>query len=66
VVAGQRTIAERSLEELKTRSGLFEEDLYAALIPRASVETRNLPGGPAPEEVRRQIAEIRKKIGAAS
>ncbi|MDR2247757.1 MAG: argininosuccinate lyase, partial [Treponema sp.] len=31
VVAGQRTIAERSLEELKTRSGLFEEDLYAAL-----------------------------------
>jgi argininosuccinate lyase len=62
LAAGQRTIAERSLGELKARSDLFEADLYAALTPRACVEARSLPGGPAPEEVRRQIKALRKKI----
>jgi argininosuccinate lyase len=66
VAAGQRTIAERSLSDLKTRSDLFEADLYAALSPRACVEARNLSGGPAPAEVRRQIAALRKKLEAAS
>jgi argininosuccinate lyase len=61
--AGQRTIAERSLPELKARSDLFEADIYAALTPRASVEARNLPGGPAPQEVLRQIAVLRSKTG---
>jgi argininosuccinate lyase len=64
VTAGQRTIAERSLGELKARSDLFGADLYAALTPRACVEARNLPGGPAPAEVLRQIAVLRKKIDA--
>jgi argininosuccinate lyase len=61
--AGQRTIAERSLPELKARSALFEADIYAALTPRACVEARNLPGGPAPQEVLRQIAVLRSKTG---
>jgi argininosuccinate lyase len=64
VAAGQRTIAERSLAALKERSDLFEADIYAALTPRACVEGRNLPGGPAPEEVRRQIGVLRKKLAA--
>jgi argininosuccinate lyase len=62
VAAGQRTIAERSLADLKKRSGLFEADIYPALTPRACVESRNLPGGPAPEEVRRQIGILRERI----
>ncbi|MDR2740698.1 MAG: argininosuccinate lyase [Treponema sp.] len=66
IAAGQRTIAERSLGELKARSDLFEVDLYAALTPRSCVEARNLPGGPAPEEVRRQIGALRKKMDIAS
>ncbi|MDR0387739.1 MAG: argininosuccinate lyase [Treponema sp.] len=61
--AGQRTIAERSLPELKARSNLFEADIYTALTPRACVEARNLPGGPAPQEVLRQIAALRGKRG---
>ncbi|MDR0377368.1 MAG: argininosuccinate lyase [Spirochaetaceae bacterium] len=64
--AGQRTILERSLPELKSRSALFEADIYDALSPRVCVEARNLPGGPAPEEVRRQAAVLRKKMSAAS
>ncbi|MDR2070258.1 MAG: argininosuccinate lyase [Treponema sp.] len=66
LAAGQHTIAERTLEELKARSDLFEADLYAALSPRACVEARNLPGGPAPQEVRRQIGVLRGKMGWAS
>jgi argininosuccinate lyase len=61
--AGQRTIVERSLPELKARSDLFEADIYAALTPRACVEARNLPGGPAPQEVLRQTAVLRRKTG---
>ncbi|GHV66230.1 argininosuccinate lyase [Spirochaetia bacterium] len=60
--AGQKTIAERPLPELKKRSELFENDLYEMLSPAACVKARNLPGGPAPEEVRRQIKVLREKI----
>jgi argininosuccinate lyase len=60
--AGQRSIGERSLPELKVRSELFEADLYKALSPAACVAARNLPGGPAPEEVRRQIRALRERL----
>ncbi|MDR1972452.1 MAG: argininosuccinate lyase [Treponema sp.] len=63
IAAGQRSISERSLEELKKHSGLFEEDVYPALSPHAQVEGRSLPGGPAPGEVKRQIACLREKLG---
>jgi argininosuccinate lyase len=59
VAAGQTRIADRSLPELKTRSELFEADLYDAITPAACVAARKLPGGPAPEEVRRQIRVLR-------
>jgi argininosuccinate lyase len=62
IAAGQSGIALLSLAEMKSRSPLFEEDVYAALNPGASVRARRLTGGPAPEEVRRQIAELRKFI----
>jgi argininosuccinate lyase len=64
VTAKQKTIAERTLEELKTRSELFEADLYRAIVPVACAAARSLPGGSAPVEVRRQIAEIRRRIGS--
>jgi argininosuccinate lyase len=60
--SGQRSIGERSLPELKIRSELFEADLYKALSPAACVAARNLPGGPAPEEVRRQIGVLRERL----
>ena len=63
VAAGQRTIAERTLEELRARSELFDADLYRAIVPASCAAARSLPGGPAPEEVRRQIGELRKRLG---
>jgi len=62
IEAGQRHIADRSLTELKKHSKLFEEDIYRVLKPAACIRARNLPGGPAPKEVRRQIKILRKRL----
>jgi len=62
VAAGQKRIGERSLEELRAHSPLFEDDIFAALEPAACVAARSLPGGPAPDEVSRQIAELRRRL----
>ena len=59
---GYKNISSLSIAELKKHSKLFEEDIYKAITPAASVKTRNIPGGPAPAEVRRQIKILRKKI----
>jgi argininosuccinate lyase len=63
IAAGQRSITERNLAELKRHSPLFEEDVYRALSPRAGALARSVPGGPAPREVKRQIRVLRKKLG---
>jgi argininosuccinate lyase len=62
IAAGQRSISARSLPELKQRSELFEADLYEAITPAACVAARRLPGGSAPEEVRRQIGALRARL----
>jgi argininosuccinate lyase len=63
IAAGQRGISQRSLEELRKHSELFDKDIYLCLLPRALVEARSLPGGPAPRELKRQIRVLRKKLG---
>jgi argininosuccinate lyase len=60
IAAGRRSIHGWSLEALRRRSRLFDTDLYAALKPLACIKARDLPGGPAPREVRRQIRFLRK------
>jgi argininosuccinate lyase len=60
--AGQKYISDRTIEELKKRSKLFDADIYKAITPIACVKSRSLPGGPAPKEVRRQIKALRKKL----
>ena len=62
IAAGERSIAERSLAELKRRSPLFEADVFPAFKPLACIRARSLPGGPAPKEVKRQIRELRKRL----
>ena len=62
---GLKRIGEAELRDLQQHSPLIEEDIFAKITPRACVEARNLPGGPAPDEVRRQIAVLRKGLGDA-
>ncbi|MDR3147178.1 MAG: argininosuccinate lyase [Treponema sp.] len=63
IAAGQRGIAQRSLEELRAYSPLFDKDLYPALSPHAALRARNLAGGPDGRELRRQIGVLRGKLG---
>ena len=61
IAAGQRSVAERTLEELRARSPLFESDLFRAILPTECAAARSLPGGPAPAAVMAQIAELRSR-----
>ncbi|MDR0321080.1 MAG: argininosuccinate lyase [Treponema sp.] len=61
---GHKNISAVSLVELKKHSKLFEEDIYKSLTPASCVKARDLPGGCAPKEVRRQIKILRKKINS--
>jgi argininosuccinate lyase len=57
----QQSLDDLSLEELQTFSPLFEHDVYAAITLDASVDRRQVRGGPA----RAVVAERLKVIRAA-
>ncbi|MDR1230830.1 MAG: argininosuccinate lyase [Spirochaetaceae bacterium] len=62
--AGLKRIGDMPLSQLQNYSALFEADIFEKITPRACVEARNIPGGPAPDEVRRQIAVLRESLSA--
>lgn len=57
------TLEELPLEEYRRLCVTFEEDVYEAIRLESCVAGRKVPGGPAPEAVRDQIAFIRQTIG---
>lgn len=61
---GQKSIADRTLEQLKVHCDLFDADIYTVLLPSSCAAARSLPGGPAPDAVRLQIQELRKRLAA--
>ena len=50
------------LATYKKESDLFEEDVYEAIDLKTCLKNRKSQGGPAPEEVLRQIAYVERKI----
>ena len=54
-VKENKAILDLSLEELKTFSDMFEEDVFAACSMEACVGLRDVPGGPAPARVQAAI-----------
>jgi argininosuccinate lyase len=46
--------------QLKEFSELFDEDVYDSISLEACVQARNIPGGPAPESVKKHIREMKK------
>jgi argininosuccinate lyase len=50
-----------SLDEYKSSSHLFEEDVYN-VTAETSIAARNVPGGTAPEQVAQQLARVRKIV----
>ncbi|MDR0909799.1 MAG: argininosuccinate lyase [Spirochaetaceae bacterium] len=57
----RKAITELPFEELHTFSEFFEEDVYTSLEPEACVAARKTSGGPAPEEVKKQIEALRAR-----
>jgi len=57
------TLEELFLEEYKKLCDTFDGDVYEAIRLENCVNMRKVPGGPAPGEVRSQIAFIRQTIG---
>lgn len=58
----QTTLEALPLEVFKQASNLFEADVYEAIDLATCVAQRNSEGGPAPEAVRRQIAEYKQAV----
>ena len=57
-----KSLADLTLEEYKAHSQVFEQDVYEATSLETCVRGRKVPGGPAPEEVTRQIESIKRFI----
>ena len=56
------TLEELPLEDYRKLCDTFEEDVYEAIKLENCVNSRKVPGGPAPEAVRKQIDFIRQAI----
>ena len=55
-------LRELSLSDYRTLSDAFEQDLFEVFDFERSVASRDVPGGTAPEAVRRQLARARKLL----
>jgi len=56
------TLAELDIAIYKKESNLFEDDIYQAIDLKTCLKMRKSKGGPAPEEVLKQIGFVEEKI----
>ncbi|MBV8358471.1 MAG: argininosuccinate lyase [Deltaproteobacteria bacterium] len=60
--AADRTLSEVTLAELQNLSPVFQADALKTLRPEHSLRARKVVGGPAPNTVRRRLAELERKL----
>ena len=56
------TLEDLSIDDYKAVNPVFDEGIYDAIDLLNCVNRRSLAGGPAPEAVKVQIANVEKKI----
>jgi argininosuccinate lyase len=56
-----RELSELTADELAKFSSAFQADALALLTPEHSLRARKITGGPAPETVRRRLAELTRR-----
>lgn len=61
-LSSNKSLDDLSIKELQGFSPLIEEDVYQEISVYTCVEKRNIPGGPAAEQVRIAIEEGKKRI----
>jgi len=59
--AAGRLLSTATLAELQNFSRKFDADVLKRLKPEYSLRARSIPGGPAPQMVRRRLAELGRK-----
>ena len=57
-----KTLDELTLEEFRSYSPLFDEDIYEAIDLTRCCEGRTSYGGPTKASVLRQVADVRQKL----
>ncbi|MGB9671406.1 MAG: argininosuccinate lyase [Halothiobacillaceae bacterium] len=62
-VESGRDLSEMSLEELQRFDARIEADVFDVLTLEGSVAARDIEGGTAPNQVRRQVAAARERLG---
>jgi len=58
-IAERKTLETLTIDEYKSASELFENDVFNAISLETCVAMRKVPGGPAKESVKAQIATVR-------
>jgi len=58
----KKEISELTIEEFKSFSPYFKDDIYSEITLQACVDGRNLTGGPAKESVMASIAKVKKLL----
>ena len=58
-----KSISDLDIGQLKEFSDLFEDDIYQMISLETCVDTRNIPGGPASEQVRKHIGIMKERLG---
>ena len=59
-----KALNDMQIDEFKQFSAAFSEDIYESLDPETCVKLRNIPGGPAPDQVKSSIEASRKALNA--
>jgi argininosuccinate lyase len=60
-ISQNKTFSELTLDEYRKFSPLFDKDVYGINI-MSSLKARNVPGGTAPEQVEKALAEAKKRL----
>jgi argininosuccinate lyase len=58
----KKTLEDLAIEDYQSFSAMFENDIFEAINLEKCVKNRNVPGGPAPEQVTKQIDNVRSAL----
>ena len=61
-ISKNTTLEELPLDDYRAQSELFDEDVYTAISLDTCVRERKSYGGPSPEAVAQQIANVESKM----
>ncbi|HOQ31976.1 MAG TPA: argininosuccinate lyase [Candidatus Hydrogenedens sp.] len=61
-IKNKKPLRELTMDEYKSFSSLFEQDVYTILQPTTIVKRRNSPGGTSPACVRKALQKARKQL----